>query len=1291
MYFKPLLAAISLFFLAACGRSQDTPELPDGRSEILRQDLSNSNVTCFSEDSLGFMWIGTSRGLNRYDGYEYTQYYHKEGDSGSIPSNTISCLFTDRDGRLWVGTSDGLCYLTEQGDFHTLDIPAEQRIVFQILQTPDGKILVNLMEHLCAYDPDENCLRMVIKNFDPSHSYTNDCFFDGKGRLWSVIAGEARCYDSSTLELLRTIPTGIRPHYTGTTANGHIWISEDGKILTLDMESGEVITIPEVVAGGPKAISMVFSLSDTEHLIAAGDEVIVFNSDTRGRLTPGDLDFPIPELPGRISRMYRDSAGNLWIGFINKGFLVCPRLSNQFGRYPQLVNAFRGKPVSAVRPDPEGNLWICTFERELFRYSLDNNRLDLISGQEIFREIRQNSSGCMVFPVREDKIWILDNGHLSLARVKGNHLEPVPLVGDNGIMKACIADGGDGTVWLGALSGWVSRFDSSGKCLENFRASDVHLSLVSALMPLDDGSLMVGMALTNPLVLSPDRSSRMVIPLWSNVETPDIVTAICRVGKEILIGTRESGLYRYDRRYNKVTRIEALDIENVAGIVSGGADAWISSSDGLFYYDGTSVRKFTADDGTGGNQFLEWSASWWENESLAVFGGIHGLTLAGSPEGEESFRHVPVVFENLYLQGRMSSLVRENAIRLRYDQNTFNVTFADLDFSRPSHPAFQYKMEGYNRDWVDVTEGHTAYFFNVPSGHHKLTVRTDDGEQRTLDVTIARAPWNSVWAWMLYIMLLGGAGYLVIHLLRLSREKEEEKRVNQVNMNFFTNISHEFRTPLTMIAAPLRQLSREEGMSSEQKQLVDVARWNSDRMLRLVNQLLDFGKLDSDALKLSVSQMDVAALLRQIAEASRVSIESKGISLRLQGLEEPYPVVADSDKVEKIVSNLMGNALRFTPQGGTITLSLDAEDGKMMIEVANSGSHIPEDKIKDIFKRYYQVENRNQIGGTGIGLYFTDRLSALHHGSVEVRNLSPDGVCFTVTLPGSDVYSPEEHATESLQATLSEALPGASGGEIPVSQDGRSLLVVDDDPDMLRYLKILLGKQYNMLSAMDADAALALTKEHHPELIVSDVAMPGKDGFWLCSSVKTDSEICHIPVILLTAKTLTESQIQGLESGADAYVTKPFEPDYLLALIGSTLANRDRLRGILSIPAAQRTEQEQSEEEKLLPMDRRFLDEVYALLEENLSDSDFNVNKLVDSLHISRSKLYYKMVGLTGDTPNEFFRKYRLNRSLELLRKGEYNISEVGYMIGYSSPTIFSRNFKAMFGKTPTEYIREGQ
>ena len=353
--------------------------------------------------------------------------------------------------------------------------------------------------------------------------------------------------------------------------------------------------------------------------------------------------------------------------------------------------------------------------------------------------------------------------------------------------------------------------------------------------------------------------------------------------------------------------------------------------------------------------------------------------------------------------------------------------------------------------------------------------------------------------------------------------------------------------------------------------------------------------------------------------------------------------------------------------------------------VADNGVSIPEDKLERIFERYYQVENPRNYG-TGIGLYFVRRLLTLHHGTISAGNLPEGGVQFQVTLPANDVYAPEEHATgEQSQA----ALYPLGLTEVPSAkttyEHSQTVMVVDDDPDIVNYLRLLLTPHYRLFHAYDAASALESIRGEMPDLVMSDIAMPGMDGYQLCQTLKEDLTTCHIPVILVTAKTTTEEQIAGLNTGADAYVTKPFNPDYLLALIRSQLSNRERIRGILS----QSTKVEAQAEQMLNTQDKQFMDELYTLMEQELSNPELNINSLTERLLMSRSKLNYKIKGLTGETPASFFRRFKLNKAAEMLREGSHSVSEVADLTGFSSPTVFSRNFKQQFGVTPSEFVSD--
>lgn len=537
-------------------------------------------------------------------------------------------------------------------------------------------------------------------------------------------------------------------------------------------------------------------------------------------------------------------------------------------------------------------------------------------------------------------------------------------------------------------------------------------------------------------------------------------------------------------------------------------------------------------------------------------------------------------------------------------------------------------------------------------------------------------------------------------------EKEQEQRVNKMNMSFFANISHEFRTPLTMISGPVAQLCDEPDITGESKQLLYIVQRSVNRMLKLVNQLMDFNKLENDTLRLSVKRTDIISELKRLVDVFRININKKDITLNTYGLEDTYITWLDTDKIDKITGNLISNALKFTPHGGKIELAFDVIPREeacrqfnltdkdqsaeyIKIAVTNSGEGIAEDKLEKIFERYYQLNNQSKgtyNWGTGIGLYYARCLVELHHGYIKANNHPESGAVFTYILPVSELmYSEEERQPDN--ETQEEVFPLQTEEQynsLPPTKEGKQLtvLVVDDDTEVVHYLNTLLSPHYKVICRFNAESAYTTLKEEAPDIILSDVVMPGTDGYQLCRMIKENIELCHIPIILVTAKATVENQVEGLDTGADAYVTKPFNPTYLLALIKSQLKNREKVRSLLGTT----TKTDEIEDNILSPQDNAFMTELYQLMENELSNPELNITRMTEVLKISRTKFYYKVKGLTGENPNTFFKTYKLNRAAELLSEGKCNVSEIADMTGFSTLSHFSSSFKRQFGVSPSEY-----
>ena len=484
---------------------------------------------------------------------------------------------------------------------------------------------------------------------------------------------------------------------------------------------------------------------------------------------------------------------------------------------------------------------------------------------------------------------------------------------------------------------------------------------------------------------------------------------------------------------------------------------------------------------------------------------------------------------------------------------------------------------------------------------------------------------------------------------------------------------------------------------------------NTRRMLRLVNQLLDFNKLENGQYKLRVKPIDVIAQMSYLADIYKVTADDKGVSLKTWGIEESLIVWADEDCLDKICFNLLSNAMKFTSSGGKVEFGIDVisrdeaanhfkltskdtDSRYLKIVVKDNGPGIPDDQKEKIFERYYQTGNQVRGAynwGTGIGLFFARTLAELHHGYLKVSDRDEgQGAQFTLLVPVNEAsYSQDEKIQQESLENAIYIQNSVKYQEIPDSiatESQKIALVVDDDVDVTRYMKELLSPFYKVITKHDADSAFVTMKEEAPDIVISDVMMPGKSGYDLCRQIRDNIQLSHIPVILLTAKINVDAQVEGLGSGADAYVTKPFEPKFLLAQIESLLKSREKLKERLS----ELTDVENLEENSLSPQDSAFMSELYQLMENELSNSELDVARMTEMLHISRTKFYYKVKGLTGENPSVFFKRYKLNRAAQLMKDRRYNISEIADMTGFSTLSHFSTSFKKQFGVSPSEYMK---
>lgn len=1028
--------------------------------------------------------------------------------------------------------------------------------------------------------------------------------------------------------------------------------------------------------------------------------------------------------------MFSDSQGNLWIGSVDQGYVVHYRYKKLFNNNSYLSSFFKDKSVISLSADKKRNLWIATLMDGIYVYQFADQRLERIEHHELFHGNEESTAYInQVYVSKVDEtVWMTTtSGEVLRCSYENGDFrvnERYPVV-----MPMSIVEDEKQTIWVGSASRFLCILPKGDKSFHTLPVFNGY-TFIPGLLPVGDGNMLVA-AFNEPLeLLSSDGKQ-----YGFNMNKQDFERCIRRsvfiptdLYKDsyghIWIGMVSNGLMCYSPESGKVTSLPGTACTDISSIEEDKqGNLWISTLYGLSKYmpqTGKLVNYYEAD-GLGGNQFYD-RASCQLDDGTLVFGGTHGLTIF-QPTDMRVRHHIPLLFEDIKIHnvlvrpGKGACIDRHLSynpdINLKYDQNGFSISFAALDYSESERMHYYYKLDGFDRYWIDAHNNKEAYYANLPAGSYTFRVKITRNDQSTIvgenaiRVIMHPAPWATWWAYCCYLIVgIAILGFFIRDVKRIraekqaallaERAKEQEQFINKMNMSFFANISHEFRTPLTMIAGPVSLLYSSPDITGNNKNLLRIVQRSVNRMLRLVNQMLDFNKLENDTLKLKVRPTEVIVLLKELTDIFRINAENKSITLATSGLEGSFIAWIDEDKIDKIFTNLMSNALKYTPAGGRINVNFDIVSGEdavqaVKIEVINTGQ-IPDDKLEKIFERYYQISDEHggiYNWGTGIGLYYARSLARLHHGSLTASNLKDDNkVMFTLIVPvGQSAYSEAERSHE--QVNQLEAFP-LEENPLPVKPDPdldkekKTIMVVDDDSEVAYYLEMLLGSDYQVVCRFNAESALEAITENAPDLILSDVVMPGKDGYWLCREIKESLQLCHIPVILVTAKTTIENQVEGLNVGADAYVTKPFEPHYLMALIKSLLNNREKTRSLLS----RSTQTDKMDENVLSPQDNMFMTELYHLMESELSNPELDVTRMTQLLKISRTKFYYKVKGLTGENPSVFFKTYKLNRAAELLKEGKYTISEIADMTGFNTLSHFSKSFKQQFGIPPSEYLK---
>ncbi|MFZ4475030.1 MAG: ATP-binding protein, partial [Saprospiraceae bacterium] len=767
-------------------------------------------------------------------------------------------------------------------------------------------------------------------------------------------------------------------------------------------------------------------------------------------------------------------------------------------------------------------------------------------------------------------------------------------------------------------------------------------------------------------------------------------------GRYLWVGAKAGGLNRLDKKtgqFKQYKTAQGLPDNVIYGVLTenAGPFIWLSTNKGLcrFHVREETTKNFTVADGLQDNEFN--SSSYLKmRDGTMIFGGVKGVTVF-HPDSLRFNEHLPQThIVGLQVNNQSFDIWGKTSITLAHNQNLLTFDFAALEFTNPAQNQYRYQLIGVDKDWVSLGNNNSIQFANLAPGDYTFRVQgsNNDGvwseQAAELRFTIRPPWWASWWAYLLYVALVAAGVWRYYQYLLRQRFSEQEKlrlkELDDFKSRFFTNITHEFRTPLTVMLGMSDQLAKEEN-DEPKRHKIGLIKRSGENLLRLVNQILDLAKLESNALKINYIQGDVLAFIRYIAESLHSLANAQNLILRVESDQAKIVMDYDPERLLQIVHNLLSNAVKFTPSGGKVTLRANREGGCLHLSVTDTGAGIPADELPHLFERFFQAKNQEhaKAGGTGIGLSLTRELVKAMGGEITVESTVGVGSTFFVKLPVTNNSIFEEKAVEISKTLPANRPPAALSTN--TEPDRHTILIIEDNPDVVEYLNACLKDKYNLDFAYNGQAGIEKALENVPDLIVSDVMMPFKDGFEVVEALKNDERTSHIPIVLLTAKADVQSRLAGLRKGADAYLSKPFHQEELLVTADNLLETRRKLQikyqqQILApmtqaAPAA-------------AEMEDAFLQKVRAVIDAHYPEEDFALPQLCQKIGMSRSQLFRKMKALTDIAPSDLIRTHRLNKAKALLESGTVNVSEAAWEVGFKDPSYFSKLYQEEFGEAPS-------
>ena len=1333
---KYLIVLIGLLSGLVCF-SQTLGERYYFRNLSIQNGLSQNTVSAILQDRKGFLWFGTKDGLNRYDGRSFRQFKHNATNSRSIGNNFITALYEDTEGNIWVGTDVGLyIYYPEEDTFrHFVQSSTEntkiERSVTMISGDQKGRVWIAVeSQGLFCYELSKHQLKNHHLNNFPFITTNVKCFaFDNSGTIWVGFYGNGLFYSKDNLKTLRPYlsPEGKETYQDDVVtrimpgAYNCIYVSSlKGGVKELNLTSGKLNDLLLADESGESVYCRdLLVSSDNELWIGAESGIYIYNLRTGqyNHLKSSTYDtYSLSD--NAVYALCKDREGGIWIGSYFGGVNYYPRPYTNFEKYyPRgSENGLRGKRIREFCRDNQGMLWIGTEDGGLNRFNPQTKEISFFAPSAGFRNIH---GLCLV----GDYLWvgtfskglkIIDTRTGSIIKTYQKNDSPRSLM-DNSIFAICKTAAGE--IYLGTMFGLLHYNKQS----DDFdRIPELNGRFVYDIKEDSEGNLWLATYANGAYCyrVNEKRWKNYVHNEKNNKSLPyDKVSSIFEDSRhQIWLTTQGGGFCRFHPDTETFTRYSSRNglpndvvyqiIEDKEGIL------WLTTNNGLVRFNPATekMKVYTTANGLLGDQF-NYRSSFEDEDGTIYFGSIDGF-IAFNPKTFSENTYLPsvvitdfLVFNKEVYAGEPDSpldksITFSEQITLRADQNSFSFRIAALGYQAPEMNKLMYKLEGFDDEWLTVSESPIITYSNLRYGDYIFRVKAANSDgvwnhnEISLSIHILPPFYLSIWAYCIYFLLFIGCFiYLILYFKNKSTrkhrrqmekfEQEKEREVYEAKIDFFTNVAHEIRTPLTLIKGPLENIILKKQVDSETREDLNIMKQNTERLLSLTNQLLDFQKTESQGFRLDFTRCNITEVLKETHLRFTSLAKQRGLEFTLQMPEPDFYAHVNKEAFIKIISNLLNNAVKYADTYVHIFLETDVMNGNQVfrIRTVNDGVIIPDEMKEEIFQPFVRFDEKDTgrvNTGTGIGLALSRSLAELHQGSL-VMGKGVENNTFCLTLP---VIQDHTITLESDIIPDMDKTPEPRVEHTDNEKNRPTVLVVEDNPEMLAFVARQLSDEYMVLSAANGVEALQVLDGNYVNLVVSDVVMPRMDGFELCKTIKSELSYSHIPIILLTAKTNIQSKIEGLELGADAYIEKPFSVEYLHACVSNLIHNREKLR-----QAFAQSPFVAANTMALTKADEEFIKRLNEVILENLSNPDFSMEDMADGLNMSRSNFYRKIKGVLDLSPNEYLRLERLKKAAQLLKEGESRVNEICYTVGFNSPSYFSKCFQKQFGVLPKDFV----